>query len=90
MDYFLIFQHKCLEEPNEGKQLNNLEVELFKLDGTGYGNINSFSFSDLTRGESFREAILKMIKTINELALNFTNVQLISENNELFTSILPQ
>lgn len=48
------------------------------------------SFPSLTVGVNFREAMVTICRRINELAVSFTNVRLVSEDSELFTNILPQ
>lgn len=89
MDYFFIFRHDCLEEANDGRQLNSLDAELLRPGGP-YPNEERYTFNNLTQGESFSQAIAEIMKVVHKLALNFTNVQFVSENTELFTSILPQ
>jgi len=67
-----------------------LDVELLKLEEQLGTSKFKITFNTLTFGHNFREAILTILKQINELTINFTNVQLVSEDCELFTSILPQ
>lgn len=86
MDCFFIFKHHCLQEANEGRQLDSLEAELIKMNGV----LNRFAYSSLATGDNFKVAILELTTAINTLALEFSNVQLVSEDCELFTSVLPQ
>ena len=90
MDNLFIFRHQCLQEANEGRQLDTLEGELVKNDGVPTMEGVRYSYSNLAAGDNFKLSIFEITGVINKLALEFINVQLVSEDTELFTSVLPQ
>lgn len=86
MDNFLVCKWQKLEEPVHGRQLQILSVELStslddaeSMQWRGPPNNKRQSFTNLTVDNNFREAVLYIIKIINDLSLNFTNVRLVSD-----------
>ena len=47
-------------------------------------------YGSLSFGDNFKTAIGHITRQINDLALSFINVKLVSDEVELFTKVLPQ
>ena len=47
-------------------------------------------YGSLSYADNFRTAVGLITRQINDLALNFINVKLVSDEVELFTKLLPQ
>lgn len=90
MDYFLILRFGVVEGQGTERQLDWLEAELVKQEDERYSNATKFHFTNLTFANNFKEAVATILRKIHEIALNFTNIQLVSDQPELFTHLLPQ
>lgn len=90
MDYFLLLRFGVVEGEGQERQLDWLEAELLKQEDERYSNATKFHFTNLTFANNFREAIATLLRKIHEISLSFTNIQLVSDQPELFTQLLPQ
>lgn len=89
MDYFLIFRFEVLEGAENAGRLESLEAELVRQEEEKYGGSGKMQFTNLTFATNFRQAILAILKKIQDINNNFVNIQLVCEDTSLFTHILP-
>ena len=60
-----------------------------RLDGQEGDSLVKMEFNNLAEGNKFIKAMTEVLKLITQKCMNFINVQLIAENIEFFTKILP-
>ena len=90
MDYFLLLRFTCLPEPIEGRCIETLETELMKPEATPNQPVDRKIYGSLSFGDNFKTAVSHITRQINDLALTFINVKLVSDDMGLFTKVLPQ
>ena len=90
MDYFLVFSYSCQGEMGQDKQLIRLAYELVRPSMREEAVGERREFDQLETGDCFRMAMLEIVGLVNQLALEFINVQFVAENAQLFTAILPR
>jgi hypothetical protein len=90
MDCFLICSYTCLEEAREGRQLDQLAIELVRLEEQADEVEVRREFTNLAEGQSFREALAEILQLLTAKALQFVNVQCVGSSPELFAVLLPQ
>ena len=89
MDYFLIFRFEVVDGGESAGRLESLEAELVRQEEEKYSGSNRLQFTNLTFATNFRQAMLALLKKIQDINNSFVNIQLVCEDTALFTQLLP-